>query len=140
MAQQARFMTVWVLALWAAHWTAMSLIALLAKSSITEWTYGEASERQRPGRGDLSSTRTRFSHQCQGGRRSAGLQALQKPSMNGWRSTPEAERSRPDRLPTGVGRSKQRLGRFSLVLAAISPARLDTKMPLGVVRGAFRRG
>ena len=74
---------------------------------------------------------------------SAGLQALQKPSMNGWRSTPEAERSGPDRLPTGVGRSKQRLGRSSLVLAVASLTRMDTKKPLGVAegrRGALRAG
>ena len=76
MAQQAQFMTVWVLALWAAHWTAMSRMALLAKSSITERTQGEASDRQRPGSGEVSSTRTCSSHHCHGGLRSADLQAL----------------------------------------------------------------
>lgn len=46
--------------------------------------------------------------------------------------------SRRDRLPTGGGRLKQRLGRFSRVLAAVSQAPLDTKKPLGVSEG--RRG
>ena len=68
---------------------------------------------------------------------SASLQALQKLSMNGWRATPEAERSGPDRPPTGVGRS-------SLVLAAVSLTRLGhEKEPLGVAegrRGALRAG
>ncbi len=145
MAERAQSITVWFLALSAAHSTAMSRMALLAKSSITDRTHGEASDRQRPGRGEVSSTRTCSSHHCQGGRRSAGLQALQKSSMNGWRSTPQAERSRLDRLPTGVGRSKQRLGRFSHVLAAVSLSLtlLDTKEPLGVAegrRGAVRAG
>jgi hypothetical protein len=83
MAQQAQFMTVWVLALWAAHWTAMSRTVLLAKSSMTARTQGEASDRHRPGKGDVSSTVRCSSTHCQGGRRSAGLQAAQKPALSG---------------------------------------------------------
>jgi hypothetical protein len=83
MAQQAQFITVWVLALCAAHCTAMSRIPLLAKSSITARTQGEASDRHRPGIGEVSSTLTCSSHHCQGGRRSAGLQAPQNPATNG---------------------------------------------------------
>ena len=56
---------------------------------------------------------------------------------------PEAQFLRPDLLPTAADRSKQRLGRFSLVLAAVSLTRLDTKKPLGVAEGrrsALRAG
>lgn len=72
-------------------------------------------------------SRGRLRHHCHGGRRPAGLQALQKPSMNGWRSTPEAGRSRFDRLPTAADRVKQRLGRFSTSLAAVSLDAEDTQ-------------
>jgi hypothetical protein len=66
-AQQTQFITVWVFAFCAAHCTAMSRIALLEKSSITARTQGEASERQRTGRGEVSSTWTCSSHHSQGG-------------------------------------------------------------------------
>ena len=45
----------------------MSRTVLFAKSSMTARTQGEASERHRPGKGEVSSTWTCSSHHCQGG-------------------------------------------------------------------------
>lgn len=66
----------------------MSRTALLARSSMTARTQGDASERQRSGRGGVSSTWMCSSHHSHGGRRSSGLQAAQKPSTNGCRDVP----------------------------------------------------
>ena len=83
MAQQAQQITVWVFEDWAAHWTAMSRMALFEKSSMTARTQGEESDRQRPGMGEDSSTWTNSSHHCHGGRRSEGLQAAQNAVVRG---------------------------------------------------------
>jgi len=57
--------------------------SLGVKSVATTRTQVKASERQRPGRGEVSSTWTCSLHHCHSGRRSAGLQAEQKPTFNG---------------------------------------------------------
>lgn len=74
---------------------------------MTGLTQGEASARHRPGRGEVSSTRTWSSHQPQGGRRSAGLQAEQKPSRSGWREGPI---SKAKRFALGQGENSPRTG------------------------------
>ncbi len=68
--------------------------SLGVKSVATTRTQVKASDHHRPGRGKVSSTWKCSSHHCHGGRRSAGLQAPQKPSISGWRDarTSKAER------------------------------------------------